>query len=75
MMDGMGVEMGLFGIVFMLLIWVLIIAGIIALVRWLTQPASDSQRKHTPLEILQGRFARGDIDQDEFEKKKKVLHG
>ena len=76
MMDGMGgVGMGLFGWVFMILVWVLIIAGIIALVKWLMQSTSGSQRKKTPLEILQERFARGDIDEGEYERKKNILQG
>ncbi len=75
MMDGMGgFGMGLFGWVFMILIWVLIIAGIIALVKWLTQSTSGNQKK-TPLEILQDRFARGDINEDEYEHKKNILQG
>ena len=76
MMDGMGgVGMGLFGWVFMILVWVLIIAGIIALVKWLMQSTAGSQSKKTPLEILQERFARGDIDEGEYERKKNILQG
>ncbi len=78
MMDGMGgfgFGMGIFGWAFMILVWVLIIAGIISLVKWLTQSTSGSQSKKTPLEILQERFARGDIDEGEYERKKNILQG
>ncbi|MEE8388340.1 MAG: SHOCT domain-containing protein [Acidiferrobacterales bacterium] len=76
MMDGMGgFGMGFFGWAFMILVWVLIIAGIISLVKWLMQSTSGSQSKKTPLEILQERFARGDIDEGEYERKKNILQG
>lgn len=74
-MSGFGFGMGLFGWVFMVLVWVLIIAGIIALIRWMTQSTFGNQPKKTPLEILQGRYAHGDIDQDEYEHKKSALQG
>lgn len=75
MMDGMGdfgFGMGLFGWVFLILVWVLIVAGIITLVKWLTQSTSGRRRKNTP---IQERYARGDIDQYEYEHKINVLQG
>ncbi len=64
-----------FGMLFMLLFWVLIILGIVALIRWLmpqSSPGSGSRDK-TPLEIVQERYARGEIDRDEYEQKKRDL--
>jgi putative membrane protein len=64
-----------FGMVFMLLFWVLVILGIAVLIRWLmTQASPDrSPREKSPLEILQERYARGEIDHDEYEQKKRDL--
>ncbi len=73
-MDGLtGWGMG-FGVVFMLLFWLLVILGILALIRWLQSSAPDrSARDKTPLEIVQERYARGQIDKDEYEQKKRDL--
>jgi putative membrane protein len=64
-----------FGMLFMLLFWVLIILGIVALTRWMmtqSSPGSGSRDK-TPLEIVQERYARGEIDREEYEQKKRDL--
>ncbi len=74
-MDGFtGWGMGL-GVVFMLLFWLLVILGILALARWLQSPSSrdPATRGKTPLEIVQERYARGQIDRDEYEQKKRDL--
>ncbi|AJP48201.1 electron transporter RnfE [Rugosibacter aromaticivorans] len=66
--------MGL-GWIFMILVWVLIILGVVALVRWLGTGSRDrheAQRK-TPLEILQERYARGEIEREEYEQKRRDL--
>ena len=65
-----GWGMGL-GFIFMLLFWGLVILGIVALIRWLTAqppPGRGSQDK-TPLEIVRERYARGEIDREEYEQK------
>jgi putative membrane protein len=64
-----------FGMVFMLLFWVLVILGIAALIRWLMTQSSPSRgsRDKSPLEIVQERYARGEINREEYEQKKQDL--
>lgn len=66
---------GGFESIFMIIFWVLIIAGIIYFIKWsFDQPrGSSSQRGNTPLEILKERYAKGEINKQEFDEKKKDL--
>ena len=73
---GMHYMWGAWGIgmmLFMLIFWVLIIAGAVALIRWLWGgpggSASASSSGSTAEEILKNRYAKGEIDKQEFEAK------
>lgn len=63
------------GWIFMVLVWGLIIAGIVVLVKWLMTQSSIGQGppNKTAMEILQERYARGEIDRNEYEQKRRDL--
>lgn len=67
----------LFGGAIMWFILVLIIVGLITFIKII--PGGNSgktgRQEETPLEILEKRFARGEIDEQEFEKRRKELKG
>ncbi|MDO8572591.1 MAG: SHOCT domain-containing protein [bacterium] len=64
---------GWFGGVFMILWWVLIIAGIVLLVRHFGHGKEGSCFKKSVLDTLKERYAKGEIDKSEYESKKKDL--
>lgn len=68
---GMGFGMG-FG---MLLFWGLLIAAIVMLVKgsWRGGNCNKRERGKSALDILNERYARGEIERDEFEQKKHDL--
>lgn len=70
----MGFGFGWFGWIFMILWWGLIIAAGAALVKWLARSSHGAQKQQkTPLEILKERYAKGEIDREEFEEKRKDI--
>ena len=61
--------------IFMFLFWAVVLAGIIVLIRWLIAKGGDGAPRtaETALDILKKRYAKGEIDKEEFEEKKRVL--
>ena len=72
---GMHPMWGVWGIgmmLFMLVFWGLVVAGIVFAIRWLVQQGRSS-RSDAALEILRERYARGEIDREEFLARKRDL--
>lgn len=67
------------GPLFMILFLGMLIAAVVVLVRGLAGPWPGAIPPHhtppgrTPLDILKERFARGEIDKDEFEERRRIL--
>ncbi|MBI3913394.1 MAG: SHOCT domain-containing protein [Chloroflexi bacterium] len=79
MMGGFGFGGGamLFGGLLMLVFWALIIGGVVWLAVTLSRGGQFSlgagSANQKPLEILQARYAKGEINKDQFEEMKKTL--
>ena len=66
----------IFGPFFMILGLAVVIALIVLLGRWLGRPSfSTTSPARTALDILKERFARGEIDKDEYEERRLILGG
>lgn len=63
----------------MIIVWIVVIVGIVFLVKWLVEQGKTgketSEKEESALEILEKRYARGEINKEEFEQKKKDLTG
>ena len=54
-----------------------IVAGVVLMVRWLGMPGHGTGQHpspgRTPFDILKERFARGEIDKEEYEERRRIL--
>lgn len=57
------------GWLFMILFWGLVLVGLV----WLIRSFSSQSRGKTALEILQERYARGEIQKEEYEQRKRDI--
>ena len=65
-----------FGWIFMILFWALVILGILALARWLFSPGGSGGSGgsgRAPLDILKERYARGEINREQYEQMRRDL--
>ncbi len=78
MMENMGIYggwgMGL-GWIIMVLFWVLLIAGIVAFAKWILGVSSGNPMSpdKSAIDLLKERYARGEIEKEEFEQKRQDL--
>lgn len=74
---GMGYGMGWLWMIIMIVFWIAVIIGIFLLIRWLIlstkTTSSHRSQEESALDILKKRYARGEIDKEEFEQRKKDL--
>jgi len=69
-----------FGLLHML-IWIVVLIGVIALVAWFMRSVAGTHLQHPPqaprrlpgLDVLEERYARGEIGRDEYLQKKKDI--
>lgn len=76
MMWGTGWGNGILGLLMMVLFWGgLVVLVVLALRGWDANQRRDGRRTESPdaRAILEERFARGEISEDEFEQRRKVL--
>ena len=69
--------MGWFGGVFIILFWILVIVALVFFIRWLVRTTGNGQKqglsRSRALEILKERYARGEINTQEFDEKRRLL--
>lgn len=60
--------------IFMVVIWILIISGAVAIFRWMM--GAKTQSSESAIDILKKRYAKGEISKEEFDKiKEKITEG
>jgi len=68
-----------YGVIFGPLVMIAFIVVTVVIIAWLLRAlglgSQSSSGEITPLETLKRRFARGEINRDEYEERKKVLSG
>lgn len=64
-----------FGPLMMIAFVAAVVAVIVLLVRWFAdrRPAARTSTGNNALDILKERFARGEIDKEEYEERKRIL--
>lgn len=58
---------------FMWIFWLLGIVIVVMLIKAASGNSRSNEQRETPLEILEKRYARGEIDEEEFRRRKNEL--
>jgi putative membrane protein len=69
---GYGNGYGVWDFIFMVLMMVLVVVSVVVAIRYLARGTGNYQGD-TALELLKKRYAKGEIDKQEFEEKRKGL--
>ena len=72
MNDGYGSMMGGMWF-FSILFWILVIAGMVFITKWFLE--RNEENRESALDILNKRYAKGEIDRETFERMKKDIAG
>ena len=76
-MMGWGYGLGWLWTILMLAFWIAVIVGIFFLIRFLVKSSGPGSREvkseDSALEIIKKRYARGEINKEEFEEKKRDI--
>ncbi|MBE0428165.1 MAG: SHOCT domain-containing protein [Nitrospirae bacterium] len=75
-MMGWGYGMAWLWTIIIIAFWVTVIVGIIFLIRWLalsTKQRGEVKSEDSALEILKKRYARGEINKEEYEERRRNL--
>ena len=74
---GYGYGAGWLGIILMMLFWILVVVAIVAFIGWLVRRANvaphNNNNRNQAIDILKERYAKGEINKEEFKAKKKDL--
>ena len=70
--NGAWIPMMGFGMLFMALFWIVLIVGVVLALKWLIGQ-DGARREDSALEILKKRYARGELNKQEFEERKRDL--
>lgn len=73
---GMHPMWGVWGVGMMLMMvvfWGLVIVGVVLAIRWLASQGKEPRGTDAALDILRQRYARGEINKEEFETRKRDL--